>query len=230
MPQVPYAYTQHAVTVRALEARCGFKIQLLEQHRDRDPVEDVAAQLAPVLASGQPVTLYAVLPLDKAVELKERYPQIRLVLMQLDGKVVEKITGQPYDPKREYPPEVVVQALKLIEVQSGSVKYVPALDVMLRELAESGIKRVAIFNDVMREAVKKYAETAGIRGLEFVKTCNNDASCIEVNPLGAKSGWRVSFPGTAGKLSAEQMVEMFAQKLARVYHVEVKAQEVQPCQ
>jgi len=230
MPQVPrYAYTQHAVTVRALEAQCGFKIQLLEQHRDRDPVEDIVSQLAPALASGQPITLYAVLPLDKAIELKKMYPQIRLILMQLDGKIVEKITGQPYDPKREYPPEVVVQALKLIEVQDGNVRYVPTLADMLSELAKGSIKKVVIFNDVMREAVKKYAEMTGVKGLEFVKTCNN-ASCIEINPLGMKNGWRVSFPGTAGKLSAEQMVEMFVQKLARVYYVEVKAQEVQPCQ
>jgi hypothetical protein len=33
--------------------------------------------------------------------------------------------------------------------------------------------------------------------VELVKTCGYDG-CVEVNPLGFKSGYRISFPGTAG--------------------------------
>jgi hypothetical protein len=227
MPQIErYAYTQHVATVKALEMRCGFEIEVLRQDRSKDPVEDIAMQLATVLASGQQVVLYAVLPPDKAVELKQRYPQVHLILMQLDGKVIEKLTGQPYDPKREYPTEVVMQALKLVELEGGSVRYVSTLANMIREVKESGIKKVAIFNDIMREAIKKYAEMCGVSGIEFMKTCGGAEKCVEVNPPGAKSGWRVSLPGTAGRLTAEQMVEMFRSRQARVYYIEILAKEV----
>ncbi len=59
--------------------------------------------------------------------------------------------------------------------------------------------------------------------VELVKT--RDDSCVEVNPLGVKSGYRVSFPGTAGRLTAEQIAEMLFSG-ARVYHVEVVAEVV----
>jgi hypothetical protein len=54
--------------------------------------------------------------------------------------------------------------------------------------------------------------------VELVKTC--DDSCVEVNPLGVKSGYRFSLPGTAGRLTAEQIAEMLFSG-ARIYHVVV---------
>jgi hypothetical protein len=41
--------------------------------------------------------------------------------------------------------------------------------------------------------------------VELVKTCDNN--CVEVNPLGFQSGYRISFPGTVGRLTAEQIAE-----------------------
>jgi hypothetical protein len=62
--------------------------------------------------------------------------------------------------------------------------------------------------------------------VELVKTC--DDGCVEVNPLGFKSGYRVSFPGTAGRLTPEQIAEMLFTG-ARIYHVEIDAEVVQLC-
>jgi hypothetical protein len=62
--------------------------------------------------------------------------------------------------------------------------------------------------------------------VELVKTCGD--SCVEVNPLGFKSGYRISFPGTAGRLTAEQIAEMLFSG-ARIYHVEVVAEVVPLC-
>ncbi len=55
--------------------------------------------------------------------------------------------------------------------------------------------------------------------VELVKTC--DDNCVEVNPLGFQSGYRISFPGTAGRLTAEQIAEMLLSGAARIYHVVV---------
>jgi hypothetical protein len=63
--------------------------------------------------------------------------------------------------------------------------------------------------------------------VELVKTC--DDSCVEVNPLGFKSNYRVSFPGTAGRLTAEQIAEALFSG-ARIYHVEVVAEVVPLCE
>jgi hypothetical protein len=63
--------------------------------------------------------------------------------------------------------------------------------------------------------------------VELVKTC--DDSCVEVNPLGFKSGYRVSFPGTAGRLTAEQIAEMLFSG-AMIYHVEIDAEVVPLCE
>jgi hypothetical protein len=51
--------------------------------------------------------------------------------------------------------------------------------------------------------------------VELVTTCGDDG-CVEVNPLGFKSGYRVSFPGTAGRLTAEQIAETLFSG-ARIY-------------
>ncbi len=63
--------------------------------------------------------------------------------------------------------------------------------------------------------------------MELVKTCGD--SCVEVNPLGFQSGYRVSFPGTAGRLTPEQIAEMLFSG-ARIYHVEVVAEVVPLCE
>jgi hypothetical protein len=43
------------------------------------------------------------------------------------------------------------------------------------------------------------------------------------------TGIRVSFPGTAGMLTAEQMVELIKADKVRVYYAEIEATEVPPC-
>lgn len=62
--------------------------------------------------------------------------------------------------------------------------------------------------------------------VELVTTC--DYSGMEVNP-GFKSGYRVNFPGTAGRLTAEQIAEMLFSG-GRIYHVELTAEVVPLCE
>jgi uncharacterized protein YpuA (DUF1002 family) len=62
--------------------------------------------------------------------------------------------------------------------------------------------------------------------VELVKTC--DDNCVEVNPLGFKSGYRVSFPGTAGRLTPEHIAEALISGV-RLYHVELTAEIVPLC-
>ena len=50
-----------------------------------------------------------------------------------------------------------------------------------------------------------------------------------MNPLGSQSRYRVSFPGTAGRLTAEQIAEMLFSG-ARIYHVEVVAEVAPLCE
>jgi hypothetical protein len=175
-----------------------------------------------VIVGYVPIILYAVLPIDKAVELKQRAPWLRLRLLQLDGKVIEKLTGRPYDPKSEYPIEVLQQALRIFEVRGGYIRYYSNIDDFLRELNS---KKVAVFNDTLREALRIVANAKV--SVELVKTC--DDNCVEINPLGTKSGYRISFPGTAGKLTAEQMAEMIMRGEARVYYAEVETVETSLC-
>jgi hypothetical protein len=169
-----------------------------------------------------PIILYTVLPVDKAVELKTRAPWVRLMLMQLDGKIIEKLTNRPYDPKADYPLETIKAALKIYEVKSGHVRYVRCIEDLFCEV---GGRKMAVFNDVMREALRLLVPSR-IK-LELVKTCDGD--CVEINPLGLKSGYRISFPGTVGRLTAEQMAEMIASGQARIYYVDIEAEEVSPC-
>ncbi|MFZ8809762.1 MAG: hypothetical protein ACO2PN_16870 [Pyrobaculum sp.] len=63
--------------------------------------------------------------------------------------------------------------------------------------------------------------------MELVKTCNSN-NCVQVNPLGFKSGNRISFPGTVGRLTAEQIAEMLFSG-AKIYHVELTAEVVPLC-
>jgi hypothetical protein len=62
--------------------------------------------------------------------------------------------------------------------------------------------------------------------VELVTTC--DDSCVEVNPLGVKGGYRVSFPAVSGRLTAEQIADMLVSG-ARIYHVELAAEVVPLC-
>ena len=55
--------------------------------------------------------------------------------------------------------------------------------------------------------------------MELVKACDDDGR-VEVNPLGFKSGYRVSFPGTVGRLTPEQIAEMLFSGV-KICHVEV---------
>jgi hypothetical protein len=178
-----------------------------------------------VIEGHVPIILYAVMPVDKAIELKQKAPWLRVRLMQLDGKVVEKLTGRPYDPKVEYPLEVVKQALRVFEIRGGSIRYLRCVDDLLCEL--NG-KKVAVFNDVMREALRIVNKNKV--SVELIKECGNDGNCIEINPLGPKPGYRISFAGTVGKLTAEQMAEMFMRGETRIYYAELNTVEVQPCQ
>jgi len=92
-----YVYTQHVPTIRVIEQACN-RVIVLMQDRTKDPVDDVIRQIGE-----SPAILYAVLPVDKAVELRQRAPHLALRLLQLDGTVIERLTGRPYDPKTNIP-------------------------------------------------------------------------------------------------------------------------------
>jgi hypothetical protein len=213
-PAGVYAYTQHQLTVKAIEEKCRMKITILSQDRLKDPVEDVLVQIP----RGGDIVLYAVLPIDKALELRQAEPYITLRLLQLDGKTIEKLTGKPYDPKADYPIDIIMLALKTIEIKGGSIRYL-TFDELSAELRG---KRVAVFNDVLREALQRMIDAT------FVKSCDS-GDCVEINPLGMKSGIRISFPGTVGRLTVEQMSEMIRRGEARIYHVDIEAREVPLC-
>jgi hypothetical protein len=214
-----YVYTQHVPTIKAIEEACG-RVIVLTQDRTKDPVDDVLTQVGV-----SPAVLYAVLPVDKAVELRQRAPHLTLRLLQLDGTLIEKLTGRPYDPKSEYPPEVVLAALKVIEVKGGSIRYM-VFEEMIDEILEKGFKKIGVFNDVMREGFGLALKRLGI-DVELVKTCDSN-DCVQVNPLGFQSGYRVSFPGTAGRLTPEQIAEALFSG-ARIYYVEIDAEAVPLC-
>jgi hypothetical protein len=217
-----YAYTQHVATVRVLEELCNQKIVVLSQNRSRDPIEDILEQI-PV---GEYATLYAVLPIDKVVELLQKAPWLRIRLLQLDGSVVEKITGKPYDPKTEYGADVIKVALRVVEIVGGFVRYMSFRE-LIDEIIKKRYRRIAVFNDSMREGIGLALQRLGIN-IELVKTCNGDIDCVEINPPGYRSGYRISFPGTVGRLTPEQIAEMLFSG-ARIYYVEVVAEIVPPC-
>jgi hypothetical protein len=218
--QTIYVYTQHAPTIRVLEV-CG-KVVVLTQDRQKDPVDDVLSQIR----TDEPAVLYAVLPLDKAIELRQGAPHLTLRLLQLDGTVVERLTGRPYDPKSEYPLDTVKAALKIIEVKSGKVKYYKDFKEMIDEIVNKGYRKIGVFNDTMREGMKIALQQTEI---ELVKTCSSN-DCVQINPLGLQSGYRISLPGTAGRLTPEQIAEALVSGTARMYHVELTAEVVPLCE
>jgi hypothetical protein len=219
--QTIYVYTQHAPTIRVIEEACG-KVVVLTQNRLKDPVDDVLSQIQESHA-----ILYAVLPVDKAVELRQRAPQLVVRLLQLDGTIIEQLTGKPYDPKSEYPIEAVKAALRVVEVKSGTIRYMSFKEVV-DEVIKRGFKKIGIFNDAMREGFKLALQRIGV-DVELVKTCGGN-DCTQVNPPGFQSGYRVSFPGTVGRLTPEQIAEALLSGVARIYHVEVVAEVVPLCE
>jgi hypothetical protein len=217
-----YVYTQHVSTIKVIEEVCGngSRIIVLTQDRTRDPVDDVLRQVGT-----SPAILYAVLPVDKAVELRQRAPQLVVRLLQLDGTIIER-TGKPYDPKSEYPIEIVKAALRAMEVKNGAIRYMSFKE--MAEVVKRGFKKVGVFNDTMREGLKLALQRLGVN-VELVKTCDSN-DCIQVNPPGFQSGYRISFPGTAGRLTPEQIAEALLNDAARVYYVEIDAEVVPLCE
>jgi hypothetical protein len=84
-----------------------------------------------------------------------------------------------------------------------------------------------VFNGTLFLGTAVALQRIGVADVELVKTCGDDG-CVEVNPLGFKSGYRVSFPGTAGRLTPEQIAEMLFSG-AMIYHVEIDAEVVPLC-
>jgi hypothetical protein len=84
-----------------------------------------------------------------------------------------------------------------------------------------------VFNGTLFLGTAVALQRIGVADVELVKTCGDDG-CVEVNPLGFKSGYRVSFPGTAGRLTPEQIAEMLFSG-AMIYHVEIDAEVVSLC-
>jgi hypothetical protein len=120
---------------------------------------------------------------------------------------------------------VIKAALKVVEVRGGTIRYM-SFKEMVDEVIKRGFKKIGIFNDAMREGFKLALQRLGV-DVELVKTCGG---CVEVNPLGFKSGYRVSFPGTAGRLTAEQIAEALVTGTARIYYVEIDAEVVPLCE
>jgi hypothetical protein len=85
-----------------------------------------------------------------------------------------------------------------------------------------------LFNGTLFLGTAVALQRIGVVDVELVKTCGDDC-CVEVNSLGFKSGYRVSFPGTAGRLTAEQIAEMLFSG-AMIYHVEIDAEVVPLCE
>jgi hypothetical protein len=83
----------------------------------------------------------------------------------------------------------------------------------------------SVFNGTLFLGTAVALQRLGV-DVELVKTCNDN--CVEVNPS-FKSGYRVSFPGTVGRLTAEQITEMLFSG-ARIYHVEVVAEVIPLCE
>jgi hypothetical protein len=51
-----------------------------------------------------------------------------------------------------------------------------------------------------------------------------------VNPLGFQSGYRVSFPSIAGRLTPGQIAEALLSGTAMIYYVEIDAEVVPLCE
>ena len=205
--------------------------RFLGQDRSVEMVTDVMRRLKEMVPpqSGAKYALIAVGPMDKTAELASRLeterPDIILVLAQIDGGKYEVLAGRPYNPKEEITDvELLRQVLRLYVVVRGEVHYYSSVAEMLREIA-SKYKKVAVFNDTMRQSLQLYARELDI-DVEFVKTCDGAADCAEINALGGKPSYRISFPPTTGKLTAEEMVQLYRQGQARAYWSALETEDI----
>ena len=203
--------------------------QYLGQDRSVEMTQDVISRLPP--PSGATYALIAVGPLDKLAELASQLeterPDIILVLAQIDGGKYEVLAGRPYNPKEEITDvELLRQVLRLYVVVRGEVHYYSSVAEMLREIA-SKYKKVAVFNDTMRQSLQLYARELDI-DIEFGKTCDGAADCAQINALGGAPSYRISFPPTAGKLAAEEMIQLYKQGQARAYWAVLETEDITP--
>jgi hypothetical protein len=202
-----YVYTQHQATVRII--RSVVPAVVLKQDRSRRAYEDVMAQAPP----GSIVI--GVMPIDDAVALIQH--GYKVILVRLDGKTVEQLTGRPYDPKSDYPDDIIKQALQLAVLKVTSPpKYIDARELFCL-ISERGNTAI-VFNDTMRQALQLLAQEMGYMDLAFKKEGEGG---VQINPLvfhGVAAF--ISFPGTTGKLSAEEMARLIKLGEARIYVVE----------
>ena len=204
--------------------------RFLGQDRSVEMVEDVMRRLKEMVPpqSGAKYALIAVGPMDKTAELASRLeterPDIILVLAQIDGGKYERLTGKPYNPKEEISDvELLRQVLRLYVVVKGEVHYYSSVAEMLREIA-SKYKKAAVFNDTMRQSLQLYARELGI-DIEFVKMCD-DTNCAQINALGGAPSYRISFPPTAGRLTAEEMIQLYKQGQVRAYWAVLETEDI----
>ncbi|WP_053240386.1 hypothetical protein [Pyrobaculum islandicum] len=182
-------YTNHQPTIQILTSVLpGAEVRIPD--RSKSPVEEITTRYQPG------TTIVGVMPLDSAAELILRGYSIYLT--RLDGKKVEEITGRPYNPKEEYPPEVIRQALVVQKINRAEIRYL-SVDEMLLMFNK---KTIAVFNDVMREALQKLAQERGIEAL-FTKEGRADVT-VGIPPTANRiAGIQISFPGITGRLDAE---------------------------
>jgi len=198
----------------------------LGQDRTKDMVHDVISRLQPL--SGTRYALIAVGPPDKIAELASRLeaerPDVILVVAQIEGQKYEMLTGKPYNPKEEISDaELLRQVLRLYVVTRGEVHYYSSVAEMLQEISKK-YRKAAVFNDVMRQSLAMYAQELGI-DIEFAKTCG-DADCAQINALGGAPSYRISFPPTTGRLSAEEMMQLYKQGQVRAYWAVLETEDI----
>jgi hypothetical protein len=199
-----YIYTQHKTTIEVIKEIVP-NAAVLEQDRSVRAAEDVAKKAPP----GSVVI--GVMPMDDAAELGKR--GYTVIMPSLDGKIVEKLTGKPYNPKEEYPADVVRQALKYRVVSVQSMEYIDVRQ-LFEKIAKAGGTAV-IFNDDMRAALQSLAQEMGY-SVSLVKSGQG----YQINPLEfSGEAAFISFPGTAGRLTPDQMKEALKSGQARVYVV-----------
>ncbi|MGC9051863.1 hypothetical protein, partial [Pyrobaculum sp.] len=93
-------------------------------------------------------------------------------------------------------------------------KYIDARELFCI-ISERGGTAV-VFNDTMRQALEMLAREMNV-DIKFVK----EGEGVQVNPLTFRgTAAFISFPGTAGKLSAEEMARLIKLEGARIYVVE----------
>ncbi len=167
---------------------------------------------------GGTVRLYTDMPLDKAVELKQRMPHITLRLLDIDERRIEEVARKPYNPEADYHFLEVLASLKSIELTTGSVRYM-TFSEMIRELSERGFKRVGVYNDVVRKGFRLALNGLGAE-LELVKICDGYDVCVQINPP-LRSGYHINFPVATWKSTPEQISEMLFSD-ARIYYAEIE--------